>query len=116
MDILSDIWAIVLPILATGITGFIAYVGTKLKALYETHINTEEKEKVISATVKYVEQLYSDLNSKDKLKQAIAVAKEWLVEKNITISDIELSVLIESAVNDLISYEVVEETEKIEEQ
>lgn len=96
-----NIWEILTPILATTLTTILSYVGLKLKGLYEEYINTKEKQAVVKNTVKYVEQVFSDLEGCEKLEKAKVTAIDWLNEKGIKISDAELTVLIESAVQAL---------------
>lgn len=81
------------------LTGVVTYVGLQLKKLYEKYINTQVKKDVVSSTVKYVEQVYKDIHGEEKLNRAKEKALEWLNEKGITISDTELEILIEAAVN-----------------
>ena len=94
------------PILETVIaiiTAIISYVGLKIKNIYETWVNSETKKKIVSATVQYVEQITKDISitSENKKEKAKDKAIEWLKEKGINISDTELDILIESAVNNL---------------
>ena len=42
--------------------------------------------------------LYKNLHGEEKLKEALAAASEMLAEKGITITDLELRVLVEAAV------------------
>ena len=92
---------IILPILATALTTILSYIGLRLKAVYEKHIDTREKEAVVKNTVQYVEQVFGALKGAEKLEKAKATALDWLNEKGITISDAELTILIESAVKAL---------------
>ena len=94
-------WEIILPSLMTILTAVFSYVGMRLKTIYEQHIQTKEKEIVIRNTVKYIEQVFGDLDGASKLEKAKATAIDWLNEKNVPISDAELTVLIESAVKAL---------------
>lgn len=85
------------------ITAVISYIVLKIKNIYETWANTETKKKIVSATVQYVEQVTKNISitSENKKEKAKTKAIEWLNEKGINISDTELDVLIESAVNSL---------------
>ena len=94
-------WEIILPILATTLTTILSYIGLRLKSAYEKHIDTREKELVVKNTVKYVEQVFGALKGAEKLEKAKATALDWLNSKGITISDAELTILIESSVNAL---------------
>jgi len=85
------------------ITGVASFIGIKLKTLFEQKINTETKKKIIADTVKYVEQITQGISitSENKKQKAKTKALEWLKEKKIKISNTELDILIESAVNSL---------------
>lgn len=63
------------------------------------YVNSEVKKSVITDTVKYIEQIFTDIHGEEKLNKAKEKAIELLKEKNIGISDSELVVLIESAIN-----------------
>lgn len=94
-------WEILYPILATTLTTVLSYVGIRLKAIYEKHVNTKIKEDIIKNTVQYVEQVFGTLQGSEKLEKAKSTALDWLGEKGIEISDAELTILIESAVKSL---------------
>lgn len=76
-----------------GVLGKMVYNWIKEK------IDTEQKEKIVNTTVKYVNQLYKDMNGDDKLNQAQNAIIEQLNQKGIKITDLELRVMIEAAVN-----------------
>ena len=97
-DILNQILQIVLPILATFLTGLFTYIGTRLKKVYEEKVNTETAKAVVEDAVRFVEQVYKDLHGKEKLEKATAQVEEILQSKGITISGAEINMLIESAV------------------
>ena len=94
-------WEILYPILATALTTILSYVGLRLKSIYEKHVDTKIKEDIVKNTVQYVEQVFGSLQGSEKLEKAKATALDWLSEKGITISDAELTILIESAVKAL---------------
>lgn len=100
MDFFND--SMIETILAI-ITGVVSFIGIKLKTLFEQKINTETKKKIVADTVKYVEQVTKGISitSENKKQKAKTKALEWLKEKKIKISNTELDVLIESAVNSL---------------
>ncbi len=85
------------------ITGIISFIGLKLKKLYEEKINNETIKKIVTDTVKYVEQITKDISitSKNKKQKAKDKIIEWLNEKGLSVSDTQLDILIESAVNGL---------------
>ena len=92
---------VLFPVLATVLTAVFSYIGMKLKSLYEEKVNTDIKKKIVEDTVKYIEQVYANLDGKEKLKEAIATASSWLEDRGIHVGTAELTVLIEAAVNAL---------------
>ena len=89
---------LLLPILATFLTGLFTYIGTRLKKIYEEKVNNETAKIVVENAVRYVEQVYKDLHGKEKLEKAIEQVSQVLESKGITINDTEIYMLIESAV------------------
>lgn len=92
-------------LLSAIITGLASALGVLLKKLYDRTIGAYFKDKVkrevAAQVVKYVEQVYKDLHGEEKLEAAIEAAAEMLNEKGITISELELRVLLESALAEL---------------
>lgn len=97
-EILNQFIQILLPILATAITALFTYIGTALKKAYEEKINNETAKTVVTDAVKFVEQVYTDLDGKSKLQKATEQVSEVLASKGIKISAAEINMLIESAV------------------
>lgn len=85
-------------ILYALITAIGGYIGIAVKNIYTKYINDKTKESVAKTAVKFVEQVYKDLHGEEKLNAALSAAGEMLMEKGITITDLELRVLIEAAV------------------
>ena len=88
-------------ILATIITALASFIGVSIKNAYTKYVNTKTKKEIVKDTVNYVEQVFKDIHGKEKLEKAKERALEWLNEKGIKISETELEILIESAVNGL---------------
>ena len=80
------------------ITGIASYIGIVVKNLVTKYINDKTKEAVARNAAKFVEQVYKDLHGEDKLNTALSAASEMLAEKGITVSELELRVLVEAAV------------------
>lgn len=74
------------------------YFGTVAKSLYTKYINDKTKQNVAKTVVRGIEQIYKDLHGEEKLNKALEAAAEMLTEKGITVSDLELRMLIEAAV------------------
>ena len=88
-------------ILYAVVTAIAGYIGIAIKTLYKKYIDDKTKEKVAKTVVKAVKQLYSDLNGEEKLAKAIENISEMLNEKGITASELEIRMLIESAVSEM---------------
>ena len=102
-QLLNAIQSNLFEIVNTILIGIITFLGTKVKQTYDKYVNDKTKKEVVEATVKYVEQICSTLEVKktslEKFNQAKEKSIEWLNEKGISISETELEILIESAVN-----------------
>ena len=99
---LEQIWEAIQPqvieIVTTLLLAFISYVGVKVKSLYESKVKNEQIKDIIEKIVMYVEQKGKELTSSEKYDVALSKASEWLCEKHIKMSETELEILIESAV------------------
>lgn len=93
----------IIEILATVITAVASFIGVSIKKAYTKYVDTKTKKEIVEATVKYIEQIYKNamVSNEDKLIKAKEKALEWLNSKGLKISDTELEILIESAVNGL---------------
>lgn len=92
---------VLLPILSTVLTAVIAYVGVKLKDLLERSENDKAKLNAAKTCVQAVEQLYKDLHGEEKYDKCVEGLTEMLGEKGITVTEIEIKMLVESAVREL---------------
>ena len=97
-EILNQFIQILLPILATFLTGVFTYIGNRLKKAYEEKVNNDTAKAVVEDAVKFVEQVYTDLKGKEKLELATNQVAEVLASKGIKITAAEINMLIESAV------------------
>ena len=88
----------VLPVLITALTALAGFLGTQLKALYQRWVDDKTKEAVVRTCVKAVEQLYHDLGGPEKLEKARMGVQQMLEEKGVSISQLEMDLLIESVV------------------
>lgn len=87
-----------MEILSAIITAIAGYVGIVAKNLCTKYINDKTKKSVAKTVVGFVEQVYKDLHGEEKLSAALSAASELLLEKGITFNELEMRVLIESAV------------------
>lgn len=98
-DIINGITSNLHHIIGIIITGIISYVGLQIKNIYQNFILDRQKKDIVDKTVKYVEQTGISLSCEEKKDMALKKSLEWLEDKKIKVSDIELEILIESAVN-----------------
>jgi hypothetical protein len=85
----------ILYAIATAVLGYLGHLAKKLATKY---LNTKEKKSVAKTVVLAVEQIYKDLHGDEKLSKALEAAAEMLTEKGITVTDLELRMLIEATV------------------
>ena len=85
-------------ILYTILTAVVASLGVKIKMLTDKYLDTKIKKDVARTVVQAVEQLYKDLHGEEKLNKALSAASSMLAEKGITVTDLEMRMLIEAAV------------------
>ena len=84
-------------ILYAILTALAGYIGIVAKRLYTKYVNDMTKQAVAKTVVQAVEQIYTDLHGEEKLNKALEAASEMLAEKGITITDLEMRMLIEAA-------------------
>ena len=89
----------ILEIIITIMTGLATYIATRIKSKYEEYVNTETKQKIVKTVVNAVEQLYKDLDGTKKLEKAKENIIALLNEKGITITELEMDMMIEEVVN-----------------
>lgn len=86
-----------MEILSTVLIAIFGFLGMQAKALYEKYINTKEKQSVVKTVCEAVEQIYKDLDGEAKKQKALENISVILAEKGITITQLEMEMLIESA-------------------
>ena len=80
------------------LTAIAGALGIWVKSLYTEYVNDKTKEKIVRICVGAVEQLYKDLHGEEKYNKVVESVVEMLGEKGITISELELKMLIEATV------------------
>lgn len=88
-------------IIQTFLAVIVTYIGIVGKRLYQKYVNTELKKIVVKDCVKAVEQIYKDIHGDDKKAQCENHIVQLLYEYGITITQTELDIMIESAVQEL---------------
>jgi hypothetical protein len=85
-------------ILYAILTGLAALAGKFIKAKYDEWANTKTKKDVVKTVVFAMEQLYKDLNGPERKEKAIESIVDMLDEKGITITELEINMLIEATI------------------
>lgn len=98
MEFLNEIMPNLLSFVGTVVAVLFGYLGVKVKQLYNKYVDTQVEKDVVDSTVKYVEQIYTDIHGEDKLNEALKQASSILQEKGIQVSQDQLKTLIESSV------------------
>ena len=89
-----------MTILYTLLTAFAGYIGIWMKNLYTKFVNDKTKKEVVKTCVTAVEQLYRNLHGEEKYNKVVEAVSEMLSERGISISEIEIKMLIEAAVGE----------------
>ena len=87
-------------ILYTILSAAVTAIGTWIGRIYKEKADDETKRKVVKTCCKAVKQLYRDLNGEEKYNEAVAAIDAMLDEKGITITDLEIKMLIEEVCAD----------------
>lgn len=98
MEFLNQIMPSLLSLVGTVVAVLLGYAGVEIKKLYNKYVDTQVEKDVVNTTVKYVEQVFTDIHGKEKLDEALSQASKVLQEKGIQVSTEQLTTLIESAV------------------
>lgn len=94
----------ILTLLVTLFGSVFTFIGAMIKKKYTEIADDKTKKEIVDNTVKYVEQICATckkMSSEEKKQMAKEKAINWLAEKKINVSDTELDILIEAAVNGL---------------
>lgn len=87
---------IIYAVLTTAATA----IGTWVGRIYKERVNDETKRKVVRTCCKAVKQLYWYMDGPSKYAQAVEAAEAMLAEKGISITDLEIRMLIEEVCAD----------------
>lgn len=98
MSILNQCLDVILPAIASVIAILFGVLGARIKQIYNEKAQNETVKVVVDNVVKWVQQVYYELEGPEKLQKALTEASTILNEKGITISETELDMMIESAV------------------
>ena len=87
---------IIYALLSAAATAIGAWIGR----IYREKVNDETKRKIVKTCCKAVKQLYKDLHGAEKYDKAVESIVAMLGEKGITITDLEIKMLIEEVCSD----------------
>ena len=88
-----------LHIIATALIGILSYLGIQIKSIihnYSKQIIAKEEAEIVYHGI---EELYCNQKESKKIELMIINLKQILNEKNITITNLELQMLIYSTIN-----------------
>ena len=85
-------------IIGTLLLAMAGIFGMIVKNMVNKYLDTDTKRTLAKLVVQFVEQVYKDLNGVDKLREALSVLSDMLMEKKINATEMEMLVLIEAAV------------------
>ena len=88
-------------VLTTLVTAVIAFIGALVKQLVQKFLNDKTKQNIAKIVVTAIQQCYEELDGPAKLDKAIETMTEMLNEKGITCTELEMRMLIESAIGEL---------------
>ena len=89
-----------LEIVTTIVTAIVGYIAVVAKNLAQKYINDKTKKEVAKIVVSGIEQCYKALEGPQKLEKALEAASSMLAEKGIKVTDVELRMLLESALSE----------------
>ena len=89
-----------LEIVGAVLTALAGALGLAIKNLATKYVNTKIKRDIAHTVVQGVEQLYKALSGPERLDKAMEAAVEMLAAQGITVTDLELRMLLEAAVGE----------------
>lgn len=89
-----------IELLTTIITALAGWLAIVIKNLATKYLNDKTKQNIAKIVVEGIEQCYKALDGPAKLEKAIEAATEMLNEKNIKVTEVELRMLLESALGE----------------
>ena len=89
-----------LEIVTTIVTAIVGYIAVVAKNIAQKYINDKTKKEVAKIVVSGIEQCYKALEGPQKLEKALEAASSMLAEKGIKVTDVELRMLLESALSE----------------
>ena len=90
-----------MEIISTAVMAIFGFVGICIKNVIKKYSDERTKEQVCKTAVKAVEQMYADLTGDERYEKAVESVSEMLEEKGIGATELEVKMLIESAVKEM---------------
>lgn len=87
------------PIIINAVIVVVGFIFTRIGFIAKDFFDDKTKRAIAEQTVMYVKQIGDAMDASEKLAKAKEDIQAQLAEKGIRITDLELTVLIESAVN-----------------
>ena len=100
MDFTDFINSYGMELLTTIITALAGWLAIVIKNLATKYLNDKTKQNIAKIVVEGIEQCYKALDGPAKLEKAIEAATQMLNEKNIKVTEVELRILLESALGE----------------
>lgn len=97
LQIIDTYAADIIGTILMALAGVLAMAAKNLATKY---INTKVKRDIARTVVQAVEQIYKDLHGNEKLGKALEAAADMLAANGITVTDLELRMLLEAAVGE----------------
>lgn len=85
----------------TVLTAVLGFIGIAIKGLIERFVNDKRKQKIVETCVNAAEQIYKELKGNEKLEKVKENIVAMLNEQGLTISELEMDMLIEAAVAEM---------------
>lgn len=89
-----------LEIIGAVLTALAGALGLAIKNLAAKYVNTKIKRDIARTVVQGVEQVYKALSGPERLERAMEAAAEMLAAQGITVTELELRMLLEAAVGE----------------
>lgn len=90
-----------MELVSTVVVAIMGFIGICIKNVIKKISDDKTKEQICKTVVKAVEQMYADLTGEERYEKAVESISEMLEEKGIAATELEVKMLIESAVKEM---------------
>ena len=84
----------------TALTAIVGVITKFVRKKYQEKCDTKTKKEVVKSCVLAVQQLYKDLDGETKKEKAVESISAMLAEKGISITPLEINILIEACIGE----------------